>query len=131
MLLLPNVLLYLKDVFLLQFGQITNAELEAVVHMVATLEVEIVCLLYHVKKAKYGIMIWLIVFVLKELNGMVINAYHVVVEKFGSHLSDVYAQRDTSLLEQDVKSLILLDAYLYQMLYGMANNVFAMMDLML
>lgn len=126
--LLQIALLYLKDVFPLQFGQITDVKLEVDAHMEVTLEAETVCLTFHVNRVKYGIMIWSIVFVLRVLNGMVIGVCHVMVVRFGNHLMDANAQQDITSLEQDVKDLILLDAHLSPMLSGMANNVSVMKD---
>ena len=54
--------------------QMVNVKLEMVVLMEVITEMVIVCHIFHVNKVKFGIMIWLTVFVLKELNGMEINA---------------------------------------------------------
>ena len=54
--------------------QMEDVKLEMVVLMEVITETEIVCHIFHVNKVKFGVMIWLTVFVLKELNGMEINA---------------------------------------------------------
>ena len=68
------MLLFLKDVFLQHHMQMVDVKLEMVVLMEVITEMVIVCHIFHVNKVKFGIMIWLTVFVLKELNGMEINA---------------------------------------------------------
>jgi len=128
MLYLHNVYLYLKDVFLQLNIIIINAQLQIVVLLEVTLELEIVCLIYLAKKVKYGVLLWLIVFVLKEHNGMVINVYHVVVEEFGKHLLDVNVLQDISLPVQDAKNSIVKNVNLYLMQSGMVNNAFVIKD---
>jgi len=128
MLYLHDVCLYLKDVFLQLNIIIINAQLQVVVLLEVTLELEIVCLIYLAKKVKYGVLLWLIVFVLKEHNGMVINVYHVVVEEFGNHLLDVNVLQDISLPVQDAKNSIVKNVNLYLMQSGMANNAFVIKD---
>lgn len=128
MLYLHNVCLYLKDVFLQLNIIIINAQLQIVVLLEVTLELEIVCLTYLAKEVKYGVLLWLIVYVLKVHNGMVINVYHVVVEEFGNHLWDVNVLQDISLPVQDAKNSIVKDVNLYLMHSGMVNNAFVIKD---
>ena len=67
-------MLSLKDVCLLHNGIMAAVKLEVLVLMVLILEVEAVFLMFLAKMAKCGIKIRLIVYVLKELNGMETSA---------------------------------------------------------
>ena len=107
------------------------AKLEDLVHMVLIWEVEAVFLMFLAKMARFGTIIWLIVFALKEPNGMETSVWLVQEEKGGNLSLVVFAQLAHSLLDQDAKESMKPDVPSFLILSGMVFNVFAMKDLML
>ena len=126
-----TVNLYLKDVFLPPTIIMEDAWWVNLVLKELTSEVELVSLMFPAKMVRNGTMIESIVFALKGPNGTGNDAYLVVEEKHGLLLKDVYVQQDHSFRVQGVKKLLKIDVLWSLILYGMALNVFAMMDLLL
>ena len=108
-----------------------DARSRIIVPMEPTSEVETVCLTCLAKMVKNGIIIWWIVSVPKEQNGMELNVWLARVESHGSHLLVVFVLLATFSQALGVIRWMQLDVVWFLMLYGMELSAYVMMVSML